>query len=310
MGIGYVFPGQGAQSVGMLEDLRANDGHIDSRLRQASEIIDEDLIQLITEGPAERLNETEITQPVMLVSSVAIYEIWLAGGGSPADAVAGHSLGEYSALTAAGVFDLEDAVRLVNQRGKLMQAAVPVGEGSMAAILGVEFDELSDLCESVSGVVSPANINAPGQIAIAGSKSAVDEVCEKVLSEGDRRKRVVPLDVSVPSHCALMQPAADGLAQLLKETQMNEPQCPIYQNFDAQAAEDVDGIRSRLIAQLSNPVQWANIVPTMASNGCDVFIECGPGKVLTGLFRRIDRELTAYSIGTQEDFDSTLENLT
>ena len=310
MTVGYVFPGQGAQSVGMLADLRIRHAHIDERLQLASKVIGEDLVALVTDGPAERLNETEITQPVMLACSVALYECWLEAGGPEAHCVAGHSLGEYSALTAVGVFEFEHAISLVHERGKLMQSAVPAGEGAMAAILGVEFDELSAMCTAVDGVVSPANINAPGQIAIAGAKQSVDAVSEEVLRTEDRRRRVVPLDVSVPSHCALMQPAADGLESLLRETNMNNPGCPIYQNVDAAAAEDVEGIRQRLIAQLSSPVQWASIVPTMAASGCEQFIEVGPGKVLTGLARRIDRSLKAYSIGSVEDFDSTLETLT
>ena len=306
MGIGYVFPGQGAQEVGMLGDLRTSYGHLDERLVEASEVINEDLIELITNGPSSRLNETEVTQPVMLASSVALYEVWREAGGPEPSAVAGHSLGEYSALTVAGVFDFNAAVKLVRERGKLMQSAVPVGEGAMAAILGLELDELSALCDEADGVVSPANINSPGQVVIAGAKSAVDAVCETVTSRGDRRQRVVPLDVSVPSHCELMKPAAEGVEELLLATTMNSPNYPIYHNVDAEASSDVEGIRSRLIRQLSSPVRWADIVTTMVSNGCDTLIECGPGKVLTGLSRRIDRGIAAKAIGTVDDFNDVL----
>ena len=309
MGVGYVFPGQGAQEVGMLADLRAEFTHLDQRLQEASDIVAEDLLALITEGPAERLNQTEITQPVMLATSVALFEIWREAGGAAPHAVAGHSLGEYSALTVAGVFAYGDAVKLVNERGKLMQAAVPSGEGAMAAVLGLELDELTAICDEVDGIVSPANINSPGQVVIAGSASAVQAVTDQVLSEGDKRKRVVPLDVSVPSHCELMEPAAEGVSQLLRDTTMSEPACPIYQNVDAEAASDIDGIRDRLINQLSSPVRWADCVTTMAVNGCDAIVECGPGKVLTGLARRIDRRMNCKAIGTLDDFNSTLEAL-
>ena len=309
MGVGYVFPGQGAQEVGMLADLRAEFTHLDQRLQEASDIVAEDLLALITEGPAERLNQTEITQPVMLATSVALFEIWREAGGAAPHAVAGHSLGEYSALTVAGVFAYGDAVKLVNERGKLMQAAVPSGEGAMAAVLGLELDELTAICDEVDGIVSPANINSPGQVVIAGSASAVQAVTDQVLSEGDKRKRVVPLDVSVPSHCELMEPAAEGVSQLLRDTTMSEPACPIYQNVDAEAASDIDGIWDRLINQLSSPVRWADCVTTMAVNGCDAIVECGPGKVLTGLARRIDRRMNCKAIGTLDDFNSTLEAL-
>ena len=309
MQIGYVFPGQGAQEVGMLADLRSSFAHIDERLLEASSIIDEDLIALITDGPAARLNQTELTQPVMVALSVALFEVWRTAGGAAPTAVAGHSLGEYSALTAAGVFEFGDAVKLVHERGKLMQLAVPSGIGSMAAVLGVELEELTAICEFVDGIVAPANINAPGQVVIAGETVAVQAVTAKVLSEGDKRKRVVPLDVSVPSHCELMKPAAEGVADLLLETTMREPLCLIYQNVDAQAATDIEGIRERLIRQLSSPVRWVDCVTTMVANGCDVIVECGPGKVLTGIARRIDRSFSCRSIGTIDDFNGALEAL-
>lgn len=307
MQIGYVFPGQGAQAVGMLADLRASFAHLDERLHQASSILDEDLVALITNGPEERLNETEITQPVMLATSVALFEVWREAGGATPSAVAGHSLGEYSALTAAGVFDFGDAVALVHERGKLMQAAVPKGEGAMAAVLGLELDELSALCANVEGVVTPANINSPGQVVIAGAATSVQAVVDHVLAEGDKRKRVVPLDVSVPSHCELMGPAADGVEQLLADVTMHDPSCPIFQNVDAESTEQASEIRDRLIRQLTAPVRWADCATAMVANGCDMLIECGPGKVLTGLARRIDRSMNCKAIGTVEDFNSALE---
>ncbi|MCY4093691.1 MAG: ACP S-malonyltransferase [Gammaproteobacteria bacterium] len=307
MRIGYIFPGQGAQAVGMLADLRANFAHIDERLSQASKIINEDLVRLITAGPEERLNETEITQPVMLAMSVALFDVWCKAGGAMPTAVAGHSLGEYSALTAVGVFDFDEAIALVHERGKLMQAAVPKGEGAMAAVLGLELDELASICEDVEGVVTPANINSPGQVVIAGAATSVEIVVDRVLAEGDKRKRVVPLDVSVPSHCELMKPAADGVERLLSDVTMHEPSCPIFQNVDAMPTQAVTEIRDRLIRQLTAPVRWADCVTTMVASGCEMLIECGPGKVLTGLARRIDRHMNCKAIGSVDDFDSVLE---
>lgn len=309
MSIGYVFPGQGAQAVGMLADLREAYSHLDERLLEASQIIDEDLIALIQDGPAERLNQTEITQPVMLATSIALFEIWRQAGGPEPVAVAGHSLGEYSALTAAGVFAFGDAVKLVRERGKLMQDAVPAGKGAMAAIIGLELEELQRLCDATNGIVTPANINSPGQVVIAGEKAAVDAVSAEVEGRGERRLRVIPLDVSVPSHCELMNPAAQGVEKLLLETDMNSPSCRVYHNVDAGSANDVEGIRNRLIRQLSSPVRWADIASKMNADGCETLIECGPGKVLTGLARRIDRSIVAKSIGTLDDFNATLESV-
>lgn len=307
MQIGYVFPGQGAQAVGMLADLREKFAHIDERLNQASTVIGEDLLALIVDGPAERLNQTEITQPVMLSTSVALFELWRDAGGAAPHAVAGHSLGEYSALTAAGTLGFDDAVKLVHERGKLMQNAVPSGEGAMAAILGLELDELQTLCDSVEGIVTPANINSPGQVVIAGTASAVSSVSDKILAEGNKRKRVVPLDVSVPSHCELMAPAAIGVEALLQKVEMHPPVCPVFQNFDAQASTDVDSIKWKLIQQLTSPVRWAYCMAAMVANGCEELVECGPGKVLSGLARRIDRGMRCSPIGTVDDFDSAQE---
>ena len=309
MSVGYVFPGQGAQAVGMLEDLRGEFSHLNERLNEASDVIAEDLISLIQEGPAERLNQTEITQPVMLAASVALFEIWQEAGGPSPKAVAGHSLGEYSALTAAGVFQFEDAVRLVYGRGKLMQSAVPAGEGAMAAILGLELPELKQLCDETDGIVTPANINSPGQVVVAGEKSAVDALCATVEARGERRLRVVPLDVSVPSHCELMEPAEAEIEQQLLATKMAQPTCTVYHNADAGIAENESGLRERLVRQLTSPVRWSDIVTEMNANGCETLIECGPGKVLTGLARRIDRSINAKSIGTLDDFNELLASM-
>lgn len=307
MQIGYVFPGQGAQAVGMLADLRANFPHLDERLNQASGIIDVDLVALLSNGPEDRLNETEITQPVMLATSVALFEVWREAGGAAPNAVAGHSLGEYSALTSAGVFSFDDAIALVHERGKLMQLAVPKGEGAMAAVLGLELEELSAICAETEGVVTPANINSPGQVVIAGTASSVQAVVDRVLAGGDKRKRVVPLDVSVPSHCELMKPAADAVEKLLANVNMQTPSCPVFQNVDAKSTQSVTEIRDRLIRQLTAPVRWADCATAMVASGCDMLIECGPGKVLTGLARRIDRRMNCKAIGSIDDFNSALE---
>ena len=307
MQTGYVFPGQGAQAVGMLADLRANFSHLDERVNRASKIVDEDLVELITNGPEERLNETEITQPVMLATSVALFEVWREAGGVAPSAVAGHSLGEYSALTAAGVFGFDDAIALVHERGKLMQAAVPKGEGAMAAVLGLELDELRAICIETDGVVTPANINSPGQVVIAGAAASVQAVVDRVLAEGDKRKRVVPLDVSVPSHCELMKPAADGVERLLADVTMHEPSCPIFHNVDAAPTQTESEIRDRLIRQLTAPVRWADCATAMVASGCEILIECGPGKVLSGLARRIDRNMNCKALGSVDDFNAVLE---
>ena len=218
--------------------------------------------------------------------------------------MAGHSLGEYSALTASGVFHFADAVRLVHERGKLMQAAVRPGEGSMIAILGLELEPIEEICNQIDGVVSPANLNAPGQVVLSGSKTAVEEAAAKCRESGARR--AVPLDVSVPSHCSLMDPAASGVAQLLDSVEFHPAGVPVYHNVDAQTASDAADIRSRLMQQLSNSVRWSDCVEAMAADGATHLIECGPGRVLTGLVRRIDRGLEATSISTIDGLRESL----
>ena len=219
-------------------------------------------------------------------------------------AVGGHSLGEYTALTAAGVFEFADAIRIVNDRGKLMQEAVPEGEGKMVAVLGLELNEIHQICETVDGVVSPANINAPGQVVIAGSAVAVDQAIDKLSEAG--AKRLVPLAVSVPSHCALMEPTKEGVSDLLASVPMHEPVMPVYQNVDAKPHTDLDEIRRNLLAQLSAPVRWSDIFVGMSTAGNETIVECGPGRVLSGLARRIDRSVDAKSIGTLDSFKTAL----
>lgn len=305
MKLGFLFPGQGAQQVGMVEDVAASAALVGERYDQASEALGFDLARIIRAGPAGELNKTEITQPALLTVSVALLDVWRSLGGSAPAMLAGHSLGEYSALTAAGALDFTAAVRLVHERGKLMQQAVPAGEGAMAAVLGLDDDQVAACCAAADGVVTPANYNSPGQIVIAGAAGAVAAAVAACKEAGARR--AVTLDVSVPSHCALMAPAGDRLAALLDEVRLQTPHVPVVQNFTAAAAPDVSAIRANLLRQLVSPVRWSASVTTMAGAGMDAFIECGPGNVLAGLARRIDRRFTVHGIGTLDGLQAALE---
>lgn len=304
MGLGFVFPGQGAQEVGMAVDVAAAEPAGAARFEEASEALGFDLAGVVRDGPADRLNQTEITQPALLLASLALYDAWLARGGAPPMVVAGHSLGEYSALTAAGALDFAAAVRLVHERGKLMQQAVPSGEGAMAAILGLDDAAVEACCDATDGVVGPANYNSPGQVVIAGAADAVQRAADACKEQGARR--TVLLDVSVPSHCVLMAPAGDALAALLDEVALRDTATPVVQNFTAEAATDAATIRANLLRQLVSPVRWSASVQTMAASGASVFVECGPGNVLSGLARRIDRSLDFHPVGTLERLDGAL----
>ena len=296
MSLGIVFPGQGSQSVGMLGDIAEEFPVVQEHFEQAGESIGEPLWQIVCEGPEELLARTDLTQPALLTAGVALWSLWQAQGGQTPAIMAGHSLGEYSALVCAGALGFSDAVRLVNQRGKFMQQAVPQGEGAMAAILGLEEAEVSACCTSVSGVVSPANINAPGQIVIAGSADSVQAAVENCKNAGARR--AVLLNVTGPFHCALMKPAEDEFAAVLNDVEIRMPAIPVVHNVDGAVAIDESDVRAKLLAQLAEPVQWIACVNTMISEGVDSVIECGPGKVLAGLFKRIDRSLRVGGIGT------------
>lgn len=304
MSVGFLFPGQGAQAVGMATDIVASEPVMARRFEEASEAVGFDLAGIIREGPAEELNRTEITQPAMLAVSVGLFDVWRARGGPVPAMAAGHSLGEYSALTAAGCMDFADAVRLVHERGKHMQAAVPEGEGAMAAILGLDDDVISACCRDAGGVVSPANYNSPGQVVIAGASDAVQRAIAACEEAGARR--AVPLDVSVPSHCELMAPAGESLGELLTAVELAPAEIPVVQNVDASVAEDPAGVREKLLAQLVSPVRWADSVAHMAAQGVERFVECGPGAVLAGLARRIDRKLVVRGIGTLDDLEAAL----
>lgn len=292
----FVFPGQGSQSVGMLADLAAAYPLVEETFREASDTLGYDLWQLVSQGPAEELNKTWQTQPALLAASVAIYRVWQQQGGEQPVLMAGHSLGEYSALVCAGVLNFADAIKLVELRGKLMQEAVPEGTGAMQAIIGLDDAAIRQACEeSAQGqVVSPVNFNSPGQVVIAGNKEAVERAGAACIAAG--AKRALPLPVSVPSHCALMKPAADKLAIALQDITFNAPSVPLINNVDVKTESDADAIRHALVRQLYSPVRWTESVEAMASQGVTQLMEMGPGKVLTGLTKRIVDSLTAAAV--------------
>ncbi|CDL79771.1 ACP S-malonyltransferase [Xenorhabdus cabanillasii] len=291
-----VFPGQGSQSLGMLADLATEFPLIEQTFAEASEVLGYDLWELVQQGPAEELNKTWKTQPALLAASVAIWRIWQEQGGQTPVMLAGHSLGEYSALVCAGVIEFQQAIKLVEFRGKLMQEAVPEGQGAMYAIIGLDNESIEKACEeSAQGqIVSPVNFNSPGQVVIAGEKEAVERAGAACKAAG--AKRALPLAVSVPSHCALMKSAADQLATALQSVVFNQPQFPVVNNVDVKVEESADAIRDALVRQLYNPVRWTESVEYFATQGVDKILEIGPGKVLTGLTKRIVDTLSAVAV--------------
>ncbi|WP_410009461.1 ACP S-malonyltransferase [Pantoea agglomerans] len=302
----FVFPGQGSQTVGMLTELAATYPLVEETFREASDALGYDLWQLVSQGPAEELNKTWQTQPALLAASVAIYRVWQQQGGEPPTLMAGHSLGEYSALVCAGVLNFADAVKLVELRGKLMQEAVPEGTGAMQAIIGLDDAAIRKACEeSAQGqVVSPVNFNSPGQVVIAGNKEAVERAGAACKAAG--AKRALPLPVSVPSHCALMKPAADKLAVALESITFNTPAVPVINNVDVKAETDAAAIRHALVRQLYSPVRWTESVEAMAAQGVTQLLEMGPGKVLTGLTKRIVDSLTAAAVNDTASLTAAL----
>ncbi len=288
----------------MLDDLRAEESILDERLSEASDILGFDLGDVIRNGPEARLSQTSVTQPALLVVSVALFEIWSAHRGAAPTIMAGHSLGEYSAFTAAGSLQFNDAVKLVHERGKLMESAVPDGQGAMAAILGLDDELVSSICDEIDGVVSPANMNAPGQVVISGDILAVDHAIAECSEAGARRS--VKLNVSGPFHCQLMTPAAGELEKLLDEVEIKVPDISVIHNVDASVAIDAAGIRDRLVRQLSAPVRWSECVAAVLATGVTTVVECGPGKVLTGLLRRIDRSVDAFAMGSVDELSAAL----
>ncbi|HPF72910.1 MAG: ACP S-malonyltransferase [Rhodanobacteraceae bacterium] len=305
--LAFVFPGQGSQSVGMLAELSEQHALIRDCFREASDGAGVDLWTLSQSGPEEMLNRTEYTQPALLAASVAMWRLWDSVGGAQPAQLAGHSLGEYSALVAAGALSLHDAARIVRVRGQLMQAASPEGEGAMAAVIGAEDAVVEQVCSEVSGshVVVPANYNSPGQIVIGGHADAVDKALAALAEQGVRK--AVKLAVSVPSHTPLMREAANQLGEALGGVDWDLPKIPVTQNVDAVVHQSPEAIRDALVRQLYLPVRWTQCVQAMAGNGATHFVECGPGKVLSGLMRRIDKSLNAQPLGSLSDFETARE---
>jgi len=283
-----LFPGQGSQEVGMLRGLSdENYAQIEDTFREASDVLGWDLLKLVTSGPADELNRTQFTQPALLAASIAVLRVWRAQGRPAPDAMAGHSLGEYSALVAAGAIDFADALKLVELRGKLMQAAVPEGVGAMAAVIGLDDDGVEKACAAYDGegVLEPANYNAPGQVVVAGTRAAVEWLLANAKTVGARK--VLPIPVSVPSHCSLMLGAAEQLAERLHTVGIRIPSIPVLHNLDAKPRTDAEGIRSALIEQLYKPVRWSRTVKNLQGSAITGLFECGPGKVLANINKRI-----------------------
>jgi [acyl-carrier-protein] S-malonyltransferase len=296
MSYAFVFPGQGSQAVGMLAELGAERAVVRETFQQGSDALGYDLWKLTQEGPDSELNATERTQPALLAAGVAAWRAFSSVSDSRPAFMAGHSLGEYTALVCAGALDFADAIRLVEFRGQAMQRAVPVGTGAMAAILGLEDDDVRASCaEAAQGeVVSAVNFNSPGQVVIAGNKAAVDRAIEMLKAKG--AKRALPLPVSVPSHCALMKPAADEMAQRLAAVDVRMPAIPVVHNVDVKTHGQPDAIRRALVEQLYSPVRWTETIRFMAGKGVTGIIECGPGKVLAGLNRRIEKSMAVVAV--------------
>lgn len=295
-----VFPGQGSQSTGMLAALSERYAAVRETFAEASDVLGYDLWRLVQSGPAERLDETIVTQPAMLAAGVATWRAWQAAGGRPPAAMAGHSLGEYTALVSAGALPFAPAVQLVRLRADLMQAAVPAGKGAMAAVLGLEDDAVVEVCRQAAEgqVVSAVNFNSPGQVVIAGEREAVERAAELAKAAG--AKRAMLLNVSVPSHCELMRPAAGNLAAALADTALRAPAIPVIGNADVRPYEDPDQIREGLAKQLYSPVRWVETIRALIDRGSTSIVEGGPGRVLTGLNKRIDRSIPATCIDTPE----------
>ncbi|HXS52737.1 MAG TPA: ACP S-malonyltransferase [Usitatibacter sp.] len=295
MTLAIVFPGQGSQSVGMMRGFAA-EPRVESTFREASLLVDVDYWSLVDEGPPEALNQTVNTQPLMLVAGVACWRAWRAKGGPMPAWFAGHSLGEYTALVAAGALDFEEAVPLVRLRAQAMQEAVPEGTGGIAAILGLDDARLPELCARAAQgeVVEPANLNSPGQVVIAGHRAAVERAMALAKEMGARRALMLPM--SAPSHCSLMKPAADRLRARLEQVKLRAPAVPVVHNRSVEAFTDPDRIREALVAQLDHPVRWIETVRFLAGQGVTRIVECGPGKVLAGLVKRIAPDLEVLAI--------------
>jgi [acyl-carrier-protein] S-malonyltransferase len=302
-----IFPGQGSQSVGMLAGLAAAYPQVKESYQEASDALGYDLWQLVQDGPEAELNQTHITQPVMLAGGVAVWRILQTQGVPQPAALAGHSLGEYSALVAAGSLSLGDAAALVADRGRFMQQAVPAGVGAMAAILGLDDDQVIAVCDQAAQgeVVTAVNFNSPGQVVVAGNAAAVERAVELAKEAGAKRALLLP--VSVPSHCSLMAPAAEQLAERLAGITINSPAIPVINNVDVSAESEAEAIRDALRRQLFSPVRWVETINALATRGVDQVIECGPGKVLAGLNKRINRDMAAYTTVDEDSLTQALQ---
>jgi len=310
MTFAFVFPGQGSQSVGMLNSI-AMRPEVRTTLQEASEALGEDVAKLIAEGPAEALSLTTNTQPVMLTAGVAFYRAWLAAGGQAPKVMAGHSLGEYSALVAAGVISFKDAVPLVRFRAEAMQSAVPVGTGGMAAILGLDDASVIQVCAEASAasgaVVEAVNFNAPGQVVIAGASDAVTKACELLKAAG--AKRALPLPVSAPFHSSLLQPASEKLKAYLANIEFKAPTISVINNVDVEILNDPSAIKDALVRQAAKPVRWQETIQAMATQGVTQVVECGPGKVLAGLTKRINDQVTGVPVFDEASLNEALASL-
>jgi [acyl-carrier-protein] S-malonyltransferase len=308
MNIVVVFPGQGSQSIGMLSDYAETWPQIEETFKQASDVLGYNCWDIVCNGPAEKLNQTEITQPIMLAADIAVMRVMQQQCMLIPIVFAGHSLGEYAALVAGQSLDFEDAIKLVSRRGQLMQAAVPEGQGAMAAIIGLNDDPIITICKQVSeeagAPVEAVNFNSPGQVVIAGATEAVNKAIELLKEAG--AKRALPLPVSVPSHSSLMKPAADQLADYLKDVTINTPKIQVIHNVDAKSHDKPDDIRDALVRQLYNPVRWTQTIQII-TDGADAVVECGPGKVLSGLTRRINSEVKSYSLDSMAAMEKFLD---
>jgi [acyl-carrier-protein] S-malonyltransferase len=307
MSFAIVFPGQGSQSVGMLAELAEQWPQVGETFAEATDALGYDLWRLVQDGPESDLNQTDKTQPAMLAAGIATWRVWQAAGGAAPEFLAGHSLGEYSALVAAGAIEFAAAIKLVEKRGQLMQAAVPEGEGAMAAILGLSDEEVIKACDTATQgeVVQAVNFNAPGQVVIAGSAVAVARAADLAKAAG--AKRAVILPVSVPSHCSLMQGAAEDLAATLADIRIASPAIKVIHNVDVASHDSAAEIRDVLTKQLYSPVRWVETIRVLSSDGVDTLVECGPGKVLAGLNKRIERDMTAFAVFDAKTLDAALE---
>ena len=310
MTFAFVFPGQGSQSVGMLNSV-AQRPEVRATIQEASDALSEDVAKLIAEGPSETLSLTTNTQPVMLTAGVAFYRAWIAAGGAAPKVMAGHSLGEYSALVAAGVISFKDAVPLVRFRAQAMQSAVPVGTGGMAAILGLDDAAVIQVCAQASAasgsIVEAVNFNAPGQVVIAGASDAVAKACELLKEAG--AKRALPLPVSAPFHSSLLQPASEKLKTYLANIEFNVPTIPVINNVDVQILNDPQVIKDALVRQAAKPVRWQETIQAMAQQGVTQVVECGPGKVLAGLTKRINDQVSGVPVFDEVSLNEALASV-